>query len=93
MKLRYILGGVAVALILVACSKPADEPKPAETDKATTEQVAKEAETAAQTDPAEKQTSQKRTQHSQPHRLTLLPPLLPSQKQTMPSQRRIPMAS
>lgn len=51
MKLRYVLGGIAVALILVACSKPKQEPAP-EADKATTEQVAKEAEAAAQTQPA-----------------------------------------
>lgn len=50
MKLKYLIGAVAVAMILVACSKPKQEP--AETaDKATTEQVAKEAEQAAQTEP------------------------------------------
>lgn len=52
MKLRYILGGIAVALILVACSKPKQEPAPTtDADKATTEQVAKEAEAAAKTEP------------------------------------------
>lgn len=50
MKLRYVVGVLAVVAFLVACTekqKPATETA----DKATTEQVAKEAELAAQNEP------------------------------------------
>ncbi len=50
MKVKYLLlGALAVAVLITACNKPQETPAPTSepADKATTEQVAKEAEAAA----------------------------------------------
>ncbi|MDO4896416.1 MAG: hypothetical protein Q3971_03540 [Moraxella sp.] len=65
MKLRYVVGVFAVVAILVACTEK-QKPVSETADKATTEQVAKEAELAAQNEPAQSDTDEPKADDKTP---------------------------